>query len=343
MLAKVRTCAIVGLEGAIVEVEVDISPGLPSFTRDVLPIYGRRLYEAMFAPNAPHATTHILTRDYARRTIEIAWIHHPDALTAEERKRVTPPFTDGGIREWGQSEDKNKGEYRAGNAPIQMDFENYTIGRLIQNRRNYDSEHMEYKTAVANIFWRIYDLGYSLEMFGEIDKDIARGHWTREESRGKTDRYGKKYSWIAFYELAGFRQDQGLLDDWYGHPRIGDADIDPSFPQPVQELQVVDRDLLGDRGTPLHEWIEKGNNPDVAPYMVFENLCNEKGPWVLLDGFICQEDVEAKRLMKTSGFPRYLTENLGYAISQKIQGAFWIPKPFGFLARLFGFGIGRRH
>ncbi|GAH37713.1 unnamed protein product [marine sediment metagenome] len=32
MLAKVLSCAVVGLEGAIVEVEVDISPGLPSFT-----------------------------------------------------------------------------------------------------------------------------------------------------------------------------------------------------------------------------------------------------------------------------------------------------------------------
>ncbi|MBI4338104.1 MAG: YifB family Mg chelatase-like AAA ATPase [Chloroflexi bacterium] len=32
MLAKVLTCAVVGLEGAIVEVEVDISPGLPAFT-----------------------------------------------------------------------------------------------------------------------------------------------------------------------------------------------------------------------------------------------------------------------------------------------------------------------
>jgi len=31
MLAKVFTCAVVGLEGAIVEVEVDISPGSPSF------------------------------------------------------------------------------------------------------------------------------------------------------------------------------------------------------------------------------------------------------------------------------------------------------------------------
>ena len=37
MLAKVRSGAIVGLDGAIVEVEVDISPGLPSFTIVGLP------------------------------------------------------------------------------------------------------------------------------------------------------------------------------------------------------------------------------------------------------------------------------------------------------------------
>lgn len=37
MLAKVNSCAIVGLEGARVEVEVDISPGLPSFTIVGLP------------------------------------------------------------------------------------------------------------------------------------------------------------------------------------------------------------------------------------------------------------------------------------------------------------------
>ena len=37
MLAKVISCAIVGLEGVIVEVEVDISPGLPAFTIVGLP------------------------------------------------------------------------------------------------------------------------------------------------------------------------------------------------------------------------------------------------------------------------------------------------------------------
>ena len=37
MLAKSKTCAVVGLDGFVVEVEVDISPGLPSFTIVGLP------------------------------------------------------------------------------------------------------------------------------------------------------------------------------------------------------------------------------------------------------------------------------------------------------------------
>jgi magnesium chelatase family protein len=37
MLAKVKSAAVIGLEGAVVEVEVDLSPGLPSFTIVGLP------------------------------------------------------------------------------------------------------------------------------------------------------------------------------------------------------------------------------------------------------------------------------------------------------------------
>jgi hypothetical protein len=47
MLAKVYSCAVVGLDGAIVEVEVDTTNGLPSFvvvgsdSQYRSPIYGR--------------------------------------------------------------------------------------------------------------------------------------------------------------------------------------------------------------------------------------------------------------------------------------------------------------
>ena len=37
MLARAVTCAVVGLEGYVVQVEVDISPGLPQFTVVGLP------------------------------------------------------------------------------------------------------------------------------------------------------------------------------------------------------------------------------------------------------------------------------------------------------------------
>ena len=48
MLAKVRSCAVVGLEGTIVEVEADISSGFPSFSIVGLPriLYMRRIFTA---------------------------------------------------------------------------------------------------------------------------------------------------------------------------------------------------------------------------------------------------------------------------------------------------------
>jgi hypothetical protein len=267
-----------------------------SFAETVLPVYGRKLYEAMFKPSAPSTTTHILTRDYARRTIEIALIHHPNILTAEEPKRITPPFADGDIREWGESEDRNEGEYRDGNCPIDfLDDPLDWLGHISK----YETTTPEYKHAKANLWWRIYDLGYSLECFGDVDKWIVHSNHYRSYSEHErfTDHYGKKYCSIALHELAGYRDDLGLLKSEWQEPyeRTLLADIDPSFPQPVQEFQVVDRDLLGDRTTPLHEWIENGNNPDIASYFVLEELCGEKGPWVLLDGYIEQEDLEDGR------------------------------------------------
>ena len=135
-----------------------------SFVIEVLPWYGKQLYETMFKLDAPHSTTHILARDYARRTIDIALIHHPKLLTEDERERITPPFTDGGIRKWCESENKEEGP-----PPIQMDFDIYTLSGLI----NYDSAPGEHKRVKANVYWRIYELGFSLENFGEIDKWIS--------------------------------------------------------------------------------------------------------------------------------------------------------------------------
>ncbi len=270
-----------------------------SFVDEMLPKYAKKLYKNMFKPDAPHATTHILARDYAKRTIDIALIHHPDLLTDDERERITPPFADGGIREWGESENRNKGEYEKGPAPLQMDFENYPLGCLVTDRGNYNFEHPEYKRVRANVFWRIYDLGFSLDSFGTIDKRLHQENerYGRSADGRKTDRYGKKYSWIAFYELAGFRQDNGLLRDYYDDVRVLNADIDPSFPDEQREYNFVTEDFLGDREVSAEKWIAKTLPPDLTRYLKIDNLCGEQGPWILLKGYISQKDDQANRDM----------------------------------------------
>ena len=269
-----------------------------SFLEEVLPVYGRELYENMFKPDAPHATTHILARDYARRTIDIALIHHPDLLTGDERERISPPFTDGGIREWDESEDRNKGEREKGPAPLHLDFGNYTLGRLVKDRGSYDYEHDEYKRVRANILWRIYDLGYSLESFGKIDDRLIEENYRkygRSADGRKTDRYGKKYSWIAFYELAGFRQDNGLLPDYYSEERTLEIDIDPSFPVEERRYNLVTEDFLGDRKKSAEEWISNTPPPDLTSYLKVDQFCEDQGPWVLLHGYLRQEDKQVNR------------------------------------------------
>lgn len=81
------------------------------------------------------------------------------------------------------------------------------------------------------------------------------------------------------------------------------------------------------KASPLNQFIVT-----IPPYVFY---CLEK---YLLDEPDLRE--EARRLITTKGFPRYLQEELGYPISQRIKGAFWRPNPFGFLARIFS---PRRH
>ena len=212
------------------------NPRRQRFRTVLLPSFARKLYDALFAPTATHSTTHSLTRDYARHLLELALLQTPGLLTPAEVARIRPPFKEGGIRHWGRSRDRNEHEYRDGNSPLGMDFANYTLGRLVPGRRNYDFDDPNYRRVKERILWRIYQLGYSLERFGEIDKQVARSNWDpnrNETNDRRIDRYGKKYAWIAYYELYGLYCDQGKLKSkWHidEELRPSDIDIDPSFP-----------------------------------------------------------------------------------------------------------------
>jgi hypothetical protein len=272
-----------------------------SYKNELLPQYARLLFDNLFSIEAKYPTTHMLARDYAKRTIEIALLHNPKILTSTEKDLIQYPLQNYHHKEWGKSVDKDDGKYRDGNAPMHMDFKNYTIGRLIKHRRNYDNNHAEYQEVLSKIYWRIYDLVYSLDKFGEIDKQIAKTRWeySHSDNAGKIDRYGKKYSWIAYYEMAGYRSDLGLLKGWDEEDefRISDVDIDPSFPIELKKFNIFEvvenYDFLGDEKISNQNWCRSSDvNIDEYIHMNQSFGNNESYDWVLLRGDISKKNKE---------------------------------------------------
>jgi hypothetical protein len=129
-----------------------------AFVSTTLPDFARSLYNSMFAEGAPVGTTHSLMREYAARIIEIASLHNIDLFSSAELQRSKPPFTNGGLRKWGECE-ISKEEHHGLDSPFYMDFENYTLGSLVPGRGNYDYEHEGYQKVRAQVLWRVKELG----------------------------------------------------------------------------------------------------------------------------------------------------------------------------------------
>jgi hypothetical protein len=260
-----------------------------AFAKTTLPEYARSLYNSMFAEGAPSSTTHSLMREYATRIIEIASLHNPELFSFEEMQRSKPPFKDGGCREWGESE-TSKEEHHGLDSPFRMDFENYTLGSLVPDRGNYDYGHERYRKVRAQVLWRVEQLGWSSELFKDVDSSIANERYSpriRGDAK-KIERYGKKYSWIAFFEMSGLLLDQGVLKNW--RERTSSVDIDPSFPERVSKDHLIKTDFLGDPEMDMKEWIANGPLPNVNPYLRLGKVQQVEGPWIALDGFAVQED-----------------------------------------------------
>lgn len=80
---------------------------------------------------------------------------------------------------------------------------------------------------------RAFEFGWNGETHGKLEKALNIS-WGRTEHR--VERFGKKYQWIAYYELAGYLADYHWYLSWEDQPTVLDAiekfenfDIDPSF------------------------------------------------------------------------------------------------------------------
>lgn len=268
-----------------------------SYIDDPIKNLAENIYKNFFRSKAQHSTTHVYIRDYARGIVELALHKKLFFLRESDIKKIRPPYMRGGIRKWGKSDDKDEGLYRDGNSPLGMDFANYTLGRLVRNRSNYDFKNKEYQKVKKNILWRIYQLGYSLEIFGDIDKQIVSSErMTRNDYPTKVDRYGKKYSWIAYYELMGYRGDKKLINPFWEADtyREGDNDIDPSFPLLSHRKYPINTNLLkGPRD--MKKWLSDSEKPDLDKYAKIK-IKESDDEWILIQGTLGQlNESTAKR------------------------------------------------
>lgn len=305
-------------------------PNNPIFTSGILSKFAGQVFKAMFEEKAEYATTHQFMRDFASRIIELTQYHNPNFFSESDINRAEAPFSMGNDREWGEeyleSETSVSKVFKSSlgekirrklndilpkkwldkatekrinlrrQSPFLMDFENYTIGGLVPDRHNYDYDHKEYQKVRAQLQWRVEQLGWSHKKFKTIEETIQHGqsYGRISNDKQKIDRYGKKYSWIAYYEMRGLLRDKGVLDDnnWW---RSETQNIDPSFSAPFSSKKLTEESFLGDTETDTSSWIKNGDFPNIKPYLQLQKIETEEGPWIALDGFISQENKDLKR------------------------------------------------
>lgn len=254
--------------------------------REALPIAARDIYGKIFSPAAAHPTWHALYQQYCLGTIAIARLMDSACLSEEELAHLLPPLSH--LRnpfENGPPHDPAAIE-SAKRTAIRMDFGNYTIGRLVPGRSNYDDRNPEYQRVLRSIVSRMLMLGYDPNQFETVDRKMSSGPRIGND-KNKVDRYGKKYGWIAYFEMWGLRYAQGLLaEDRSARPP--DADIDPTFPPKATIINLALADVFSDQPASTDDWIVNGPQPDYRSIVEIESIDGLIGPWVLLDGFVKQ-------------------------------------------------------
>ncbi len=253
--------------------------------------FAQFIYDQIFTGGAKAATTHLLGRDYASSILQVVATKLPGLAAEWKADCYIRPFTNMARVTWGVS--KEKEDSSRIESPFRMDFENYTIGRLIPGRSNYDYDNPEYKQVRSKILWRIKQLGWDAELFGNAEKRVeSMGGYSRGDLP-KIERYGKKYSWIAYYEMAGKLSDEGKLE-YYGEERFA-TDIDPFFPDELVKASIDKKLFIGDTQMTTAEWINGGDETGIECLLLVDDINGVTGPWVLVDAFISEESKKLDR------------------------------------------------
>ncbi|MCO5950739.1 NACHT domain-containing protein [Mucilaginibacter flavidus] len=254
--------------------------------------------EQVLSANGKHATNHLIIRNYNYTTLSLL-VKKVPAVNLN-LPTIRKAFNTFGIINWKEAKDRNDKQYRDGNSLIDYHFNKEKMPYIMVGRGNEYNRTPEYKKTQAKLRWRAYQLGYQLELFGEIDKKIANHrHWG--EDYKATERYADKYIEIAYLEYCGYLEDRQKLKNYedYGYLRTfrlkhdptetGDSE-NPSLP----EERFIVEDYI-DSNVSLKAWCRDKSIPNLSGILFTDNFLGKKGNWVLLRGLVHQHKSDVER------------------------------------------------
>ncbi len=244
----------------------------------------------------------ILMRDYARLILE-RWIYEfPDDCDFIDAVKIRPPYRSTEIPHVKGQEYYNKEIAHSGFNSIDFsmrinhsecpgmygDFGRYTFQAALERFEAVDVVNL-YHYAMQYIR---DTLGYSDQLFGDYDRFRVNRNYSRHQNK-KIERIGKKYQWIAFYNILARVSDTHLLKDWnevpYPYegawePYVRDFDptlninfLKPDFLPAIQYPQSTEEMFLQTKPFPsdleIQEWTKQ-------PTSFFDSL---PGKLVLVD------------------------------------------------------------
>jgi hypothetical protein len=270
------------------------------------------IYQTIF--DKENVYPHVLLRDYARGVIEYSICSNCGVIV--DKEKITPPYksswfdaipTDENIKKyeldykspsfkdyyWGQNDIIYSMQPEGSKMHMYGDFGRYVFQSGFSN---WDVDVRQLSNLAIK---RVFELGYDVEKHGEFDRNINRNFYYGRAG-GKPERIGKKYQWIAFYELLARVSDNFVMYDciwskdekkvrfegpWEPYVR----DIDPTIlikSKTQGESHQVDKWWFNAQyenwSLPYEKWVKKTNDlPDPAKIMQVTDCY--KNRWLVLE------------------------------------------------------------
>lgn len=267
---------------------------------------------------------HLLTRHYARRIVEIAADSGSKIVDDAARLAVQPPYgvdLPDPVHSRAQIKQMTGGPdyvYVGIGTSLMSDFGDFRKYIINSALRHIDLPKSISPNDVAGlIFDRVIDLGWTPEILGAIDKSISR-YGERDD---RIERIGKKYQWIAYWEILGrladnypvLRRYDELPGGAFEEPNdIDDPDIDPSclLKAPVNRAwESTEQTWFAPKAVTFptildRSWVTTNEGLPSPGALVNVVSLEDSSKWVLLEGHLSWEEERSEEL-RAMGCPHF--------------------------------------